>query len=366
MSFKVLTNYDFAQNQLLNAVAHKLSAAPSSPAVGQQYYNTTSNVAFMWNGAAWRPFDAAALTDGTISLSALATNPLARANHTGTQLAATVSDLATTVRAYTLDTFAAPAATISFGNQKAINVGAGVSGTDGVNYSQVVGLIAAAVTGQTAIKNPAKVYAAGNVTLSGLQTIDGVTLAAGDRVLAANQTTASQNNLYVVASGAWSVAADATPASQWLEGTEILIAEGTTYSGAVFCQYTQSPTLTTLTFIQRLKTNTYTADGTTLTLTGMSFAVNYGVGLTVTSSKLAVDTSVVARKYSTAVTSDGSTLTYNVTHNLGTGDVIVQVYDNSSGALVGTDVLRTGANTVTIGFGSAPASGTVYRVTVIG
>lgn len=47
-----------------------------------------------------------------------------------------------------------------------------------------------------------------NITLSGTQTIDGVPLVAGDRVLVKNQTTASQNGIYVVAAGAWSRASD--------------------------------------------------------------------------------------------------------------------------------------------------------------
>ena len=55
----------------------------------------------------------------------------------------------------------------------------------------------------------ARVAAPGNVGLAGLQTVDGVTLVAGDLVLCPNQTTASQNGLYVAASGAWTRAAGA-------------------------------------------------------------------------------------------------------------------------------------------------------------
>jgi hypothetical protein len=48
-----------------------------------------------------------------------------------------------------------------------------------------------------------------NITLSGLQTLDGITVVAGDRVLVKNQSTASQNGIYVAASGAWTRATDA-------------------------------------------------------------------------------------------------------------------------------------------------------------
>ena len=53
-----------------------------------------------------------------IALSKLATDPLARANHTGTQASSTISDLASTVKAYTLDEFADPVAAVSMNSQK--------------------------------------------------------------------------------------------------------------------------------------------------------------------------------------------------------------------------------------------------------
>jgi len=53
MSEKFVTNLDLNQNQLENAVIHNLSAAPSNPVVGQQYYNTTDNRLYIWNGTEW-------------------------------------------------------------------------------------------------------------------------------------------------------------------------------------------------------------------------------------------------------------------------------------------------------------------------
>jgi hypothetical protein len=47
-----------------------------------------------------------------------------------------------------------------------------------------------------------------NITLSGAQTIDGVSILAGDRVLVKDQSTASQNGIYVAAAGAWTRASD--------------------------------------------------------------------------------------------------------------------------------------------------------------
>jgi len=62
--------------------------------------------------------------------------------------------------------------------------------------------------------------------------------------------------------------------------------------------------------------------------------------------------------YSVAI-GDGSATSIAVNHNLGTQDVIVQLYDTSSLDTVYADVVRTNANTVTVGFTTAPASGDI-------
>jgi hypothetical protein len=53
------------------------------------------------------------------------------------------------------------------------------------------------------VKGRVKVVSTTNITLSGTQTIDGVAVGVGDRVLVAGQTTKTQNGVYIVASGAW-------------------------------------------------------------------------------------------------------------------------------------------------------------------
>jgi hypothetical protein len=73
----------------------------------------------------------------------------------------------------------------------------------------------------------------------------------------------------------------------------------------------------------------------------------------------------IARKYSASI-GDGSATSYTVTHNLGTKDVTVNVYDNASPyAQVETDVEHTGNDSVTIKFAAAP-SANAYRVVVVG
>jgi len=67
----------------------------------------------------------------------------------------------------------------------------------------------------------------GPIALSGLQTIDGVALAAGDRVLVKDQATASQNWIYVVSAGAWVRAQDADESAECAPGHMIPVQAGT-------------------------------------------------------------------------------------------------------------------------------------------
>jgi hypothetical protein len=88
-------------------------------------------------------------------------------------------------------------------------------------------------------------------SLSGTTTIDGVSLIAGDRLLLKNQSTASQNGIYVIAAGAWSRASDM---DAWTEvpGTVVVITEGTVNADKVFlCTSNDGGTLgsTAITFI---------------------------------------------------------------------------------------------------------------------
>lgn len=67
-----------------------------------------------------------------------------------------------------------------------------------------------------------------NITLSAPQSIDGISVIAGDRVLVKNQTTASANGIYVVAAGAWTRATDADSAGELNGGTTVWVNEGST------------------------------------------------------------------------------------------------------------------------------------------
>lgn len=82
-------------------------------------------------------------------------------------------------------------------------------------------------------KAQCKAASTANLTLSGLQTVDGVVLAANDRVLVKNQTLAQNNGIYLVAVGAWTRATDANTAVL-LAAAEVAIQQGTVNGGAIY------------------------------------------------------------------------------------------------------------------------------------
>jgi hypothetical protein len=104
---------------------------------------------------------------------------------------------------------------------------------------------AAAQAANGGIGRVVRLATSGNVTLSGLQTIDGVVGADGDRILVRTNTTSSQNGIYLMASGAWTRATDANTWSSFV-GMIVTVAEGAARKNHVYISLaTQGGTLDT-------------------------------------------------------------------------------------------------------------------------
>ncbi|MFN3440838.1 MAG: pyocin knob domain-containing protein [Rhizobium rosettiformans] len=114
----------------------------------------------------------------------------------------------------------------------------------------------------------------GNITLSGTQTVDGVALTAGKRVLVKNQTSAANNGIYVVATGAWQRAADANAWAE-LPGAFVYVDAGTVNGNTGWvCTSDPGGTIgtTAIAFTQFSGAGTYTA-GAGLVLSGTQFSI---------------------------------------------------------------------------------------------
>lgn len=264
-----------------------------------------------------------------------------------------------------LHNFALATASVDLNNQKITNLTDPTNPQDAANKRYVD----AAVVG---IDWKASVRAATTaaVTLAtGLEngdTLDGVVLATGNRVLVKNQADATENGIYVVAaSGAPTRGTDADTAAEITASFAVFVEEGTVNADSGYTLTNDGTVVvgtTALTFTQFTGLGQITA-GAGLTKTANTLDVIGGDGITVNADNVVINRAVVVTKYATSI-GDGTATSYTVTHSLATKDVIVSIYDNASPyAEVMADVEHTTTNTITVLFSVAPTTDK-YRVVV--
>ena len=303
----------------------------------------------------------------------------------------------------TLSTGTALSANLDAGTNKITNLGTPTSSTDAATKAYVD-----SVAEGLHVHESARVYVAANIDLStdleAGDVIDGVTLAAGDRVLVNGQTTQSQNGIYVVqSSGAAVRALDFDAPAEVDSGDFIFVSSGTSYGNTGWVQTLKPATIGTdpISFTQFAGAGTYTA-GAGLTLTGTVFSadvtptsgnasltntggaievktdttrglsvdasglgINAGTGLTFSAGALTFSAGYGVRKFVDDI-GDGTATSYTISHNLGTRDVSVQIFENGSPyAQVEADVEHATTNTVIVKFAAAPTSAQ-YRAVIVG
>lgn len=356
------SQFNFSKIPVLGLVPESSASAPASPVAGQLWTDTSQSppLVKIYDGTSWHPYNEtpdASITNvkiatgAAIDLAKLAVNPLARANHTGTQLASTVSDFDTQVRTTRLDQMAPSAADLNLGGFKATNAAAPINGGDLVNKTYADNLRAG-----ISVKDPVRVVTTSNVNLAAPgTTIDGVTMAVGNRFLAANQTTAAQNGIYDY-KGASTPAVrsyDAATAAAVPDGSVVAVAEGTSQSQ----QWIQTADTTSnpqwwSTF--SMGGQSYTA-GNGLQLIGSAFSLvapvtiaNGGTGgTTAAAARTALG---VGSGYSTTLLNANITpgTPVTVTHNLNTNFVGVFFIAKTTGKNIQIDWKRTSANAIAV------------------
>ncbi len=169
-----------------------------------------------------------------------------------------------------LDEFAVPTSAVSMNSNKITNLSDPTSAQDAATKAYVD----AARSGLD-VKASCRVSTTANITLSGTQTIDGVAVIAGDRVLVKNQTTGANNGIYDVAAGSWTRSSDSDTSTEFNSGSFTFVEEGTTNGGRGYVLTTANPiTLgsTSLTFTMFSSSGTITA-GTALSFSGTTLNV---------------------------------------------------------------------------------------------
>ena len=472
MARQFLTGLNLNKNELLNARIQNLANDPSNPVLGQIYFNTSLNEMRVYNGTEFEAvglngvtasaaeiniLDGATLTTTELNYvdgvtSAIQTQldakaPINNPAFTGTVSlvsdlvfeGATANDFETTVTATdptedrtitlpdnsgtvilssnTVNSLAVPTAEFSMNSQKIVSLADPQNPQDAATKAYVD----AARSGLD-VKASVRVATTANITsLSGFADggeIDGVTLSAAnnDRVLVKNQSTASENGIYVLTfTSGLMRAQDANSSAEVTSGMFTFVSEGTVNSDSGWVLTTNDTiTLDTteLTFVQFSGAGQITA-GNGLTKTGNTIdAVGTADRITVNADSIDISSTYVGQ---TSITTLGTIATgtwqatdvgvahggtgasdaagaktnlgfmtryaasnellvpssgivsWTVTHSLGTKDVTVAVYDLATDAEVEVDVVRTSTTVVTLSWvASANVAADAYRVVVIG
>jgi hypothetical protein len=423
---------DFAKLEGRNFRGHLLGAAPSSPVTGQLYYNTGDNTLYWWDGTAWvsarggaaatPPATTGAL--GTIQLAGdlagTATSPqiaagavtdaeVAAANKDGVVGTASMRTLGAGAQQAmpgnrTLDAIAGPAQPLSMGGFRITSLADPTAAQEAATKNYVD-----AVAQGLDAKPSVKYASTTNLTLTGGATIDGQSTTAGDRCLVKNQTTPSQNGIYVVQVGAWTRATDM---DAWTEvpGAFVFVEEGTTQADTGWvCTVGQVGSLgsSSITWTQFSGAGEYTW-GAGLAATGNTIDIGAGAGIQVNTDTIQIANNGVTNamiadnainlagadvygtlalgnggtggtdasssrtalgvpgRYSSATHSAGTTITITpAMHSLVTGNLIVQCKIDATGEVIWPDIFIASNGTVTITFGVSQAANTI-RTTVIG
>lgn len=324
MARKFLVSVDLNKNELVNARIQNLSSAPSSPVSGQIYYNTVDNALFFFNGTYWARMGGDFGTGGiTISKVDLG----------GTSSEGVATSVARSDHTHGID--ASSANTPNFVVQR----------NSSGNFS--AGTITASLAGNA--DTASKLQTARTINLSGQVT--GTVSFDGSENATINTTIASFPN-------------DVTIPNNLNVGGDLNVTG--TINSVNTTQVNISDNYINLNS-DMPEENTPSVDAGIKVHRGVENDVDIKWSESADQWQLTNDGSnyhSIVRKYSETLAT--SATSYTVTHNLGTKDLVVQVYEvQSPYAQVEVDIEHTSTSTITVKFAAAPSSG-AYRVVVTG
>jgi hypothetical protein len=242
---------------------------------------------------------------------------------------------------------------------------------DGVNPQDpaTVAQLNAAIEGLSP-KDSARVATVSNISIASPgATIDGIAMAAGDRVIVKNQTTASENGIYVWTGAATAMtrSLDANTANE-LEAAIVAVEEGTVNAATTWRQTTVNFVLNTgnVAWVQ-FGVAASPASETTAGIAQVATQAEVDAGVIDTDmvTPLKLKSSTLIAKMASGLIGDGTATQYDIVHNFNSRKVEVVVRRNSSPwDRVQTDDECPDVNTVRIRFNVAPTAN-AYEVTII-
>jgi hypothetical protein len=210
------------------------------------------------------------------------------------------------------------------------------------------------------VKGSVVVATTANISLSGTQTIDGIPLVAGYRVLVKDQTTASQNGIYVVASGAWTRATDM---DTWAEvpGAFTFIEKGTAYGDTGWvCTSNAGGIIGTnpITFTQFSGAGAGVTEGTGITITAGVISTN--AAQTHVTSLGTLSGLTVTNTINGSITGNAGTVTTNASLTgpvTSSGNITAIANGAITNAMLANNQLTVGTTAISLGGTSTTLAG---------
>ena len=347
MAINYLSSIDLNKNELQNGVIHVLAANPSNPVEGQIYYNSTDQKLYFYDGSSWVDASGDIKSVNTNTTSTISVTDPDGPNPKIDTITAAVTNggsaLATGDQIF--DHVATSIGNVSFtvqGTANEIEVTGGSSMGDG--STATIGLPSdITVTNDLNVGNNLDVT--GNAVIDGNLTVNGT-------------TTTVNSNTVEIGDSIITLNSDETGAPSQDAGIEV--ERGTSPNRSLVWdesagEWTIQQASGTY---ERIATYADSVEDVIVEETGAS-------GITVTETLSGTDNRI--KTYNLAVNLDdnnhkqdiGGSTSIAVTHNLGTLDVIVQLYDNSTYETVYADVVRNSVNQITVSFATAPSAGAI-------
>jgi hypothetical protein len=368
MAQQFLTSINLNSNELQNALLHPLATAPAVGAAGKVYYNTSENIVYVSDGAAWRSISGditsvtagAGLTGdatiGDVTIDVVGGNGITvnadniELNTEGSQFSFPSGVLTISTDAIGPDELAPTSVTAgSYGSETAIptftvDTEGRLTAAGTVSISTVLNVAADAGTGDGVELSTDTLLVSGGTNINTSIAGDEVTINLNDTVSLAGDLTVSGN---LTVSGTTTTVNTETIS---LADNVILLNSNAT----------GSPTENAGIEVER-------GDSDNAELIWNESTDKWQIEVDPandTYENIATEEFISRNSLATTITGDGVENVFAINHTFNTRDLSIQLYDSTTFETVFADVVRTNLSTVTISFASPPETGQDYRVLI--
>lgn len=411
MARKFLAGIDLVQNEITNVVIHNNSGNLTQQVPGQLFYDLATDELKVSNGSSWTPLSLGntsysfSISDG-LQTTAISNAETVIFEGTTSQIGVALDSGTNTFALTNLDrgssqnifkTINADSGSLAAGsNNSSVTITGGNSLTTSISGSTLTVNLDSNISGDKNFLN--NVVVQGNLTINGTTTtVNSETVTVTDNLFLLNSG-AVDNSLdagWLVERGAvelnvgviWDESAlrfrtlitpdDGSASTVTIAGHADLEVAELYASGASLSSIPAKTTAASLFLVSdagQIKTRTVAQMKSDLDIGTVAAATTASAGIvtlatnddarSLSGNDVITASNLAAFKAAATITGDNISMTYGITHSLDSFDVIVQLYDTSTGETVIADVIRNTVNQITVTFGSPVPDTQNYKVLI--